>query len=174
VEAVLPTVVVAAVTPDEKDVPSASMTLDGRRVVDGIAVPVDPGAHRIDVQAEGYEDATLRFVAREGEHARIVRVTLTKHVEASTTPKSEGYTVRPITWITGGLAVLALGSFAYFGATGSSRAEELRSTCAPRCPEYERDAVATRYVVADVSLVAAVVLGGVSVWTLLSNPTPTR
>lgn len=171
VDATLPTVVVAVLTAkDKEDLPSARVTIDGRPVLlDGAAVAIDPGAHTIDAQSEGYAATKLEFIAREGERARILRVMLPK-TAAPAADAGKRAAVQPITWITGGLALAALGSFAFFGAKGASDADELRSTCAPFCSTGQRDAVATKYLVADVSLVAAVVLGGVSVWTLVSRP----
>lgn len=176
VEATLPTVVVAVLSAkDKEDVPSARLTIDGRTVVlDGTAIVIDPGAHTIDAQSEGYVRTKLDFIAREGERARILRVMLPKAGAPPTTDRGSDVGVQPITWITGGLALAALGSFAFFGAKGASDAHELRSTCAPFCSTDQRDAVATKYLVADVSLVAAVVLGGVSVWTLVSRPSMDR
>lgn len=182
VDGVIPSVVIAVIAPDGKDVPSAYVTIDGRRVPEGKSARVDPGAHTIDVEADGFEKASMPFVAREGERNRVIRLSVTKKkpvgldvpAPAPAESRPSGSGVPAVSWITGGLAVVALGSFAYFGLTGRDRASELRDTCAPSCPESERVAVSTKYIVADVSLLAAVVLGGVSVWTLLGQPSSTK
>jgi hypothetical protein len=184
VDAVIPSVVVAVTAPDGTDLASARVLIDGRRIPHGKSEALDPGSHTIDVEADGYESASQPFLAREGERNRSIRISLAKRKVAvfeapapRSRPESRSDTsvgASPVTWITGGLAVVALGSFAYFGLSGRARASELRDQCAPSCPLSERDAVQTKYVIADVSLLAAVVLGGVSVWTLLSRPTPER
>lgn len=172
---IAPTVTVAITTPDGNDVASARVAIDGRATTLGSAVSLDPGVHRIDVDADGYDKATMPFVAREGEPNRVVRVTLVKKKTAEPPPRTaSGGRPSAVTWITGGLAVVALGSFTYFGLTGRARAADLRDTCAPGCAESDRAAVATRYIVADVSLLGALVLGSVSLWTLVSTPAAPR
>jgi hypothetical protein len=175
VDAILPTVVVA-VSHGGKDVTSARIDVDGHLVSQGEAVPIDAGRHEIHVRSEGYKDAEAAFIAREGEKNRIIPITMDAKdpAPASSAPETSSNAVRPITWITGGLAVVALGSFAYFGISGRSRAQDLRSTCAPFCSAADRDGVRTTYLIADISLIAAVVLGGVGVWTLVSTPPGTE
>jgi hypothetical protein len=170
VEARRPSVVIAIVAADGRDITEVSIEVEGAAVEQGTTVQVDPGFHRLRVHAPGYEDTSMSFVAREGEKRRPLRVqldALREHVGH----KSErpGEVITPVTWVTGGLAVLAFGSFAYFGLTGRSRASDLRATCAPACAESDRSAVKTRYLVADLSLVAGLLLGGVSVWSFLST-----
>jgi hypothetical protein len=59
---------------------------------------------------------------------------------------------RTLGWIFGGVGVLALGSFGYFGLSGKSLDNELERECAPRCSSDRVDHVRTQYIVADVSL----------------------
>jgi hypothetical protein len=73
------------------------------------------------------------------------------------------------TWVFGGLGVVALGSFAYFGISGKNDVSNLRSTCAPNCAQSDVDSAHTKLVVADVSLGVGVVALGVATWILLAN-----
>ena len=62
-------------------------------------------------------------------------------------------------WIAGGLGVVALGSFAYFGLKGKSKESDLKE-CAPACPKDDFKDMKRQYLFADISLgVAAVSLG---------------
>jgi hypothetical protein len=167
VTAALPTIVVAVTDPDRKDIVDARILVDGKAVALGRAVPLDPGPHSVSVEAEGFDSATQSIVARESEHNRSVSFSLSKRSDAP--PRSEQKGIRPITWITGGLAVAALGSFTGFGLRGHFFAEDLRERCAPNCSQADRDTAHTSYVIADISLIAAVVLGGISVVTYLVN-----
>jgi hypothetical protein len=179
VDQVQPSVVVAVAQQDGADIPHATITIDGRPAVQGTAVPLDPGLHTVDVHAAGHASASSPFTAREGEKNRVLRVTLTKSkpspppLESASISASASPSVRPITWLTLGLSALALGGFVYLGLNGQSRADELRGSCGPSCPSSDRDEVKTRFLLADVSLLAAVVLGGVSVYTFLEGRTST-
>ncbi|MBX3225997.1 MAG: carboxypeptidase regulatory-like domain-containing protein [Labilithrix sp.] len=168
--AAIPSVVVAVVDPDRRDVVDARVSIDGKEVALGRAVNLDPGPHSVAVEASGFEAHAQPIVAREGERGRSVVVVLARRPEKQEPPAlapQRESNVPTLTWVAGGLAVAALGSFAFFGSTGRARAGELRDTCSPACAESERDAVRTRYIVADVSLIAAVVFGGLGVWSYL-------
>ena len=168
--AALPSVVIAVTGPDRNDVVDARVAIDGKAVALGRAVALDPGAHSISVEADGFAPATQSIVAREAEHHRVVSFSLSRtSVPPPPPPSPDGKGIRPITWITGGLAVAALGSFAGFGLRGHFLAADLRDTCAPTCAESDRDTAHTSYVIADISLIAAVVLAGISVATYVLN-----
>lgn len=172
VNASLPTIIIAVADPDRKDIVDARILVDGKAVVLGRAVQLDPGPHSIAAEADGFQSQTQSIVARETEHNRSVSFTLTKKTsETPSTPKNhdEQRGTRPITWITGGLALAAFGSFAGFGLRGRFMAADLRDTCAPNCTVDQRDSAHTSYLIADISLIAAVVLGGVSVVTYFAT-----
>lgn len=181
IEASLPSVVIAVENEIGKDLTTAKVELDGESIAQGKALNLDPGEHVITVHAKGYQDATVPIVAREGEHRRVISVRLEKSPSSRgadstnllspkvTTPSNESGSIRPITWITGGLALATLGSFAIFGLTGRAKAEQLRDTCAPTCSVAARDDVKMRYIVADVSLVAAAVFGAIAIVSALTT-----
>src|SRR5690606_7949262 len=121
------------------DIPNARIEIDGRRETEGLSTPIDPGPHVLRVRAEGYAASESSVVAREGEQNRVIQIKLARGADAP--PPSTAKRDRPlepppdapkpiptITWVTGGLAVLALGSFAFFGLTGRSDAADLRAS----------------------------------------------
>jgi hypothetical protein len=64
----------------------------------------------------------------------------------------------------GGLGVVALGVFGYFGLRGMADADHLRSTCVPACQSSDVADVRTKLVVADVALGVGVVSLAVATW----------
>jgi hypothetical protein len=73
-------------------------------------------------------------------------------------------------WVVGGAGLLAVGSFAYFGLSGSNEASNLRQTCAPRCADASVADVKSKLLVADVSLGAGVVSLAVAGYLLFLAP----
>jgi len=160
-----PSIVVAVVRDDGKDLLNARVTLDGTPIsIDGRAVEVDPGEHRVRVVLPSRAPFEQRFAVREGERLRRVNVTVPKPgAESSSKPTA-------VTWISGGVAVLALGSFVTFAALGKSRENELADDCAGKCSDAEVGEVRRSYLLADVSLGVAVVAGGIAVASWLMSP----
>ncbi len=54
------------------------------------------------------------------------------------TDDMEGKPVPTATWVTGGIGVAGVATFAIFGSMAKSKSSDL-DACAPRCPESERD-----------------------------------
>lgn len=175
VERHLPSVVLAAVAGDERDVPGARVEVDGTPVPVGRATSIDPGEHTVVVTAAGFERAETTFTAHEGEKARLFKVRLAPVPAPVFPPPARAPTrgLSPVTWMTAGAAVVGLGLFVGFGIKGRMDASDLRSTCAPGCTEEQRSDVRTTYLVADVGLLAALVLGATSVASVvLRKPNP--
>jgi len=64
-------------------------------------------------------------------------------------------------WVLGGVGLVGLSSFAYFGATGKSGENRLARTCAPTCNPNDVDASHRKFLIADISLgVSAVAFAG--------------
>jgi hypothetical protein len=83
-------------------------------------------------------------------------------MSAATTAQGAG--PGPLAWIGAGVSLVALGSFAYFGATGTSDLNRLRDQCAGHCAQSDVDAAWNKLVAADISLAVAVVSGGIAGW----------
>jgi hypothetical protein len=79
VEKALPTIVLAAKDKAGTDLVEVTVTIDGRAVarkLDGAALPVDPGPHRVHFEAANGTNAEQEIVVREGERARAISALL--------------------------------------------------------------------------------------------------
>jgi hypothetical protein len=153
-----PSVVVAVVRDDGTDVLGPRVLVDGATVPsDGRATEVDPGEHRVRVEVPGKRAIDEDFVIREGERGRrlVVKLPSDKPRPSSSPPTA--------TWILGGVAVAALGSFATFAAIGKARENDLAETCNGQCSDDEVASARRFYIIADVSLGAAVIAAGAAV-----------
>jgi hypothetical protein len=180
VDARLPTLVLAARDEGGIDLRDVRVSIDARvvtTVLDGRALPVDPGPHRITFEAHGRVATQQHIVAREGDKLRPITAVLARlgpADRAETAPA--GPSPVPIV-VAGTVAALALGSFAVLGAIGQSQRQDLLDTCAPTqtCASSDVDAARTKLVVADVSLVvglAATVVTGVLLARALGSNAP--
>jgi hypothetical protein len=76
-----------------------------------------------------------------------------------------------LTYVLGGIGVVAMGSFAFFGVTGKNDLHDLRDRCAPDCADDEISKVKREMTVADVSLgIGIVALGAALVTWLVAGP----
>jgi len=179
-DATLPSLVVAARDEAGHDLLDLKVTLDGASVdaLNGRSIPVDPGVHRLRVEATGKLPIEQRLVVHEGERARPVTVTLSSPEPKILAPprppppqeRGEGTPpekpTSPFVYILGTLAGVSFASFATFEIKAAVQSSHLRSTCAPRCSESDVDGVSTDTVIANVSLAlgAAFAGGAVAVW----------
>ncbi len=171
VDLALPTVVVNARDSLGHDVIEVTVTVDGQPFttgLDGKSIPIDPGVHTFRFETKGAPPVEEKVVVHQGEKDRNLLVTFKTESDAPlpyalppeslTTPEPRHAAGVPVASIVlAGVGVVALGSFAYFGATGRSDASNLRDTCAPSCAPSRVDDVKTKLLVADISLSAGVV-----------------
>jgi hypothetical protein len=163
-----PSVIVTVTGEGGKDIAGATVTIDGQPVAAGAAYAVNPGNHQVEVRASGYQDATMSFVSHDSEKNRALRV----KIEKSATATNNGEPPRPVsplTWVTGGLAVAGLVGFGVLGASGNAMADDARHECGPRCPAERSNDVKATWLLADISLIAGVFFGGVSLYTYLTR-----
>lgn len=171
VERRIPSVVVSVKDVAGRDVPSVRATLDGKPLPDNVttvAVRVNPGTHALRCEAEGFASVEQSLTLREGEGVRVVSITApSQKVEAPPALRVErsGPPIVPLAFA--GLAVVSLGVFTWAGVSGANDYKQLERDCAPNCRREDLDSVRTRFVVADVALVVAVVSGGVALGTYL-------
>lgn len=195
----MPTVVLAALDTDGKDLPGVLVFLDDVEVqsaLAGRAVALDPGRHQLRFIAPDGREEHLEVVAREWDQGRSLRV----HFR----PSSAGDVVRdgsaarlPLESLRGapsseqsvagevevlgtqrstlGYALLgvggaALAGFGYFAWKGRSRESDLRKSCAPRCSEGDADEVRSHYLVADVLLGLGALSLGSGAYLYFSTP----
>lgn len=168
VDAAMPSVILGASTPrtscaNARDLVDVRVTLDGAPLadrLDGRALSVEPGEHSFRFESGG-ASAEEKVLVKQGEKSRPVAVTL----ELPTTPcpgEAGEHDAPPDTrtnrgapaaaWITGGLAVAALGTFGGFALAGHLEYEDYASSCGHRCTQDQADSVNTKFIVADVAL----------------------
>lgn len=168
----LPSIVVSVQDPAGADLPDATVELDGKTSVslNGRAVPLNPGTHRLRASRTGYETRTESVLVLEGQRARIVQLRLQPAAPAPTAPAAG-----PVRWpayVGFGLAVPALGSFALFGLGGRSDADALQQECGVtrQCNAGQVDDVRSKLLVADISLGIAVAAAAFGVTWLVTHP----
>jgi len=153
----IPSAVFAISDPAGHDIIEAKVLSQGRVIAEranGRAVPLNPGLYAIEIVADGFETVRERFVMRESEKNRIVRVTLQPLAAAplahAPPPRDEASGMKPIptaSWI---LAGAALGSGIVFGVSGilylsaKSDIENTRCGAGDAACERERRDIADR------------------------------
>ena len=149
VDARIPTIVVSAVDARGADIVDASVSVDGAAVagaLDGKALPLDPGKHVVRVERSGGV-AEQVIVAREGEQARPVRLTL------ASTAVVTGEARRPVpasVWVTTATTLVAAGIWIGFGTSGLLQKGDL-DTCKGHCTPAAVASAMTAFNVADVA-----------------------
>jgi len=162
----VPSVVVALRDDAGREVADARVRIDGRLTggrIDGRPIELDPGAHQVVVEsAAGTVEQSV--VLATGQQNRVVSLTLPDD--------SARGALRTAAWISGGVGLAGLASFAAFAISGQVSYDDLEA-CRPGCSQDDEDSVATRFVVADVSLGVGIagVAGAVVLW-LVSRPAP--
>lgn len=169
-----PTLALSALDLDGKKTITVRVLLDGVSVGDQLPsspIKVDPGAHKLRFEAEGLEPIEIEVSLQKGEKAREVLADFSKQKKAEpSTPAAHAETGHRVqvtrdetpvlVYVLGGVGVLGVASFAYFGTTGKSEEDELADTCAPNCSQSKVDAAHQKMLIADISLgVGAVALG---------------
>ena len=177
VERRIPSVVLRAQSGDGNDVADAQVSIDGALVangLDGSAITVDPGAHDVRYERPGELPVTEHVVVVEGERGRVLIGHFpTKSAPPETiavAPTSDARSIGPITYVLGGVGVLGIAGFAYFGITANGDLSHLRSTCAPFCATADLDSARHEALFADISLGVGLVALGIAAYTLFARP----
>ncbi|HEY3499843.1 MAG TPA: hypothetical protein VGK73_34365 [Polyangiaceae bacterium] len=175
------TVVLGARDESGADLPDVSVDVDGKPLLErltGLATPVNPGQRVFTFRRASGAETKVTVLVLEGAKGREIVGTFAAPREAKPVPMapdappaSAGQGRKTIAYVLAGGALVALGSFAYFAASGSAKEKELRDTCAPSCSESDANAVGTQYLIADVSLVLAAGLLGGSAYFYFTAPT---
>ena len=127
---------------------------------------LDPGTHELRAELRGGHSRTLRVVLTPGEQLR--RIQLSFEAPPAVRPAASG-TPRWLTLSLGGLALVSVGSFAYFGVDGRARAHELETGCAPRCEPGPVADMRRAMLVADVSWIVGALAAGGATWSFFSE-----
>lgn len=158
IESVIPSLVFEALDESGNADGSVKVSLDGTLVAErltGGSVEVEPGEHKVRFERADGKVIEQRVLVAEGEkHRKIVAdyATLVPRAPKDTHPPPEEKKIPLATYIAGGVAVAALGSFTAFALAGKSKEDDLASTCSPNCSADEVGSVDRSYLVADVSL----------------------
>ena len=171
-----PTVLLEAKDDKGGDTTAVKVTLDGNALVarlTGAAVEVEPGEHVFKFERDDGKTIEQRVLVGEGEKNKKVvadyAALVPKKVEEPSGPKepAKKAEIPVITWVAGGVSVVALGSFAVFALTGKSKESDLASSCSPRCTDDEVSGPKTSYLIADVSLGVGIVAAAVAIYFAL-------
>lgn len=180
VEAALPSLAFAAKGADGHDLSAVKVTVDGQvltEVLDGKAVPIDPGNHTLRFETLGETPIDQSIVVREGEKSRIVSVSWAKLAE----PDAAGSAVAPVhtkppvaAWVFGGLGVASLATFGALAVHGTMRRSDLKSSCYGHCTDADVSSVKTEFAIGDVALGVGIVSAAISSVLFLSNRSTER
>jgi hypothetical protein len=174
VESVAPTVVLSA-KDGTKDLSDVKVSVDGAVLgehLDGKPVQLDLGKHTIKFEYAG-QTKEETVILGAGQKFRSVSVVFGG---ASGTPTAapppaggggRGSLVPAL--VVGGIGVVAIGSFAFFGLSGSGAVNDLKK-CKPNCATSDVDSARTKLIVADISLGVGVVALGVATYMLITRP----
>lgn len=197
VERAMPTIAVVVRDDADQDVIDARVFVDGAlQKITGTSLALDPGEHKLRVEAPGHSPADQAFVATVGEKSRLVRVRLArlgapppvtpagsdKHDAKTITPTRPGDDVEPsgpppLAWVLGGVAVVGVGTSIFLGLSARSDLSDLKSApCAASktCDESDVRSIKTRLAVADISLGIAALAAVGSVWLFVTAPSSPR
>jgi hypothetical protein len=171
VEASIPTVVLDARDGSGRQLTAVTVLLDGEPLalrLDGVSLEVDPGPHTFRFETAGEAPIERTITILEGEKNQKVSVSWAKAASAPaprpppppTPDRPTGGDGTPTgAWILGGVGLVAMGTFAFFGVSALGDETDLEDTCGltRTCTEGDIDEVHAKRVAADVSLGIGVV-----------------
>jgi hypothetical protein len=149
---------------------AVTLFVDGERIAEGIdgrAIPVDPGPHEVRYELDG-RSVEEHVIVPEGNKAFPLVPDLgpvapqpPPPVADTTPPPNKPWLERlpTSTYVLGGVALVGFASFAGFGLAGNSI-----ESCAPTCTQAQVSSLRADYVIADVSLLAALAATGGAVY----------
>jgi hypothetical protein len=179
VDGAIPSIVIAAKDANGVDLADASVSIDGAPFapISDHALRLDPGAHEMTVRTATNETLTRQARLREGERERQILFTFGGAAGAAPAPSPSPGSDSPATLmkkvptvalVAGGVGAAAFVSFAVFGALGVSARDS--NNCDVGCSASDKSDVDTKFLIADVSLVVAVVGLGFATWVTLTRP----
>jgi hypothetical protein len=171
VEQALPSIVIRTQDASKSGNVAAKVWVDDALVPPartGLPLDVDPGPHRVRVEADGYRPARQSIMVAAGEKARVVDVDLTKATGAAGSSAAPAPAASPWPYVLGGFGIVSLGVFLGVGLDARSRFQTLDGTCSPRCNPDDVDSVHRRYVIADVALgIGSAAVVASAIWLLV-------
>ncbi len=173
IQAAQPTIVFG-VRDGSVDLDVARVRVDGTVFVDrldGIARPLDPGPHEVEVEVADGRRLRTRLVVREGEKQRVVVFALPARGAPAPPSPAERPGVTPWVWVSGALAAAGLAGFAVFGIDALSGLADLKHGCGATrsCTDEQIDANRRLFWIADASLAVGLVAGAVTGYLLIDH-----
>lgn len=189
VERDIPSVTFRARDERGKDLLDVRVFVDDKKISDAIdarATPIDPGEHTFRFERADGTSVEEKFALVPAEKNRLIELSFEPPKQATAEPApagaappaapapaedgARGFHVPVLGWVGAGVAVVGVGMTALFAIQANDDEDRLRSTCAPSCPESERDAIDSKVLLANVGLGVAVAgLGVAVVSTVLAN-----
>jgi len=179
VEQRTPSVIIRVLDAGGADVTDATVSVDGTPVsLDGRSLSFDPGQHSVELVESDGSKSVHKFLLAEREQSRVIDIHGAQRAAVSSSPKpgsdapqrsSSGFSPPSGAWVLGGVGVLALGSFTYFGLHAKHQLDDLKHSCSPTCSSSQTQSGRNSAKVADVSLgVGVAALLSAVAWTLLA------
>lgn len=177
-----PTLALSALDLAGKKTSAVRVLVDGASIGDQLPsapLKVDPGTHKVRFEVAGLEPIEIEVSLQKGEKAREVLADFSKQKKDETpapaAPEAGGQAQAPrktpvLVYVLGGVGVVGLASFTYFGVTGKSDEDELADTCAPNCSQSKVDAAHQKMLIADISLGVGVVALGAAAYLYFTRP----
>lgn len=141
----------------------AHVEIDGKEVVAEIETPVDPGAHNVGVDADGFSSADQRVTVAEGEHKQVTITLDPVAKEAPKPPPSGGNKIPAIAAF--GVGAVGLGVGAVFGILAFDETGKAKQYCNGNiCPARPEVVAARNAAIANGNVsTVGFVIGGVGI-----------
>jgi hypothetical protein len=173
VESVAPTVVLSA-KDGTKDLSDVKVSVDGAALsehLDGKPIQLDLGKHTIKFEYAGQtrEETVILGAGQKFRSVSVVFISAPATPPAAPPADGGGRGSLVPALVVGGIGVVAIGTFAFFGLTGNSAVSDLKK-CKPNCTTSEVSETRTKLIIADISLGVGVVALGVATYLLVTRP----
>jgi len=199
VQQTVPTVIFSVLDEKNQDISSVKVFSTDELIADGLdgrAIQIDPGKHRLRFLLPWGDVLSSDVLVREGEKNRLIQVKIGGEDAKDISPKepdtaspqanpSEEAAAPPPTpmpapavhrnpplgaWIAAGTSLVSLGVGTTFAILGSSKKADI-DACSPNCTAEARpayDALKRDYLIADIGFAIGVVSAGVATWLFVS------
>ncbi|MEO8877696.1 MAG: hypothetical protein ABI461_19035 [Polyangiaceae bacterium] len=186
VEKATPSIVVGAVDESGADVVDVRVLIDGvshAEKLDGMELPVDPGAHQFHFErtTAGFDPIEQQIEIHDGEKMRKVRVTFHAHVDPAKAAAAAKAAEKPVAppppassppilgYVAAGVSLVALGAGGYFYLSAKSDIDDLKGSCAPRCKDSQVSPIDTKIIVSDIALGLGVVAAAAAAYFFVAH-----